>query len=33
MKAKFQDNEEVLELLKSVGPEGLEQYIDLFDGE
>ena len=33
MKAKFQDNEEILELLKSVGPDGLEQYIDLFDVE
>lgn len=33
MKSKYQDNPEVLELLKSVGPEGLEQYIDLFDVE
>lgn len=33
MKSKFQDNEEIMELLKSVGPEGLEQYIDLFDVE
>jgi hypothetical protein len=31
MKSKFQDNEEIIELLKSIGPEGLEQYIDLFD--
>ena len=33
MKAKFQDNEEVMELLKSLSAEGLEQYIDLFDAE
>jgi hypothetical protein len=33
MKSKFQENEEIMELLKSVGPEGLEQYIDLFDVE
>lgn len=33
MKSKYQDNPQVLELLKSVGPEGLEQYIDLFDVE
>lgn len=33
MKSKFQDNEEIIELLKSIGPEGLEQYIDLFDVE
>lgn len=33
MKAKFQDHEEIMELLKSLGPDGLEQYIDLFDVE
>lgn len=33
MKAKFAADEAVSELLKSVGPEGLEQYIDLFDVE
>ncbi len=33
MKAKYQDNEEITELLKSIGPDGLEQYIELFDVE
>lgn len=33
MKAKYQDDPEILELLKTIGPEGLEQYIDLFDIE
>ena len=33
MKAKYQDNAEVTELLKSIGPDGLEQYIALFDIE
>jgi hypothetical protein len=33
MKAKFQDNPEITELLKTVGPEGVAQYIDLFDIE
>lgn len=33
MKAKYQDNSEITELLKAIGPEGLEQYIELFDAE
>lgn len=33
MKAKYANDETITELLKSVGPEGLEQYIDLFDVE
>ena len=33
MKAKAQDNPDLLELLKTLGPDGLEQYIDLFDIE
>ena len=33
MKSKYQDHPEVLELLKAIGPEGLEQYIELFDIE
>jgi hypothetical protein len=33
MKAKYQDNTEVTELLKSIGPDGLDQYIELFDVE
>ncbi len=33
MKAKYANNEEVTELLKSIGPDGLEQYIELFDVE
>ena len=33
MKAKFQDDPEALELIKSLGPDGLEQYIDIFDAE
>ena len=33
MKAKFIDHPEVIELLKAIGPEGLEYYMDLFDIE
>jgi len=33
MKAKFAADEAVSELLKSIGPDGLEQYIHLFDIE
>lgn len=33
MKAKYADNQEITELLKNLGPDGLEQYIDLFDVE
>lgn len=33
MKSKYIDHPEVLELLKAIGPEGLEQYIELFDIE
>lgn len=33
MKSKYADNAEVTELLKSIGADGLEQYIDLFDIE
>jgi hypothetical protein len=33
MKAKYIDHSEVIELLKTIGPEGLEQYIELFDAE
>ncbi len=33
MKSKAQDNPDLLELLKTLGPDGLEQYIDLFDIE
>ena len=33
MKSKYAEHPEVLELLKAIGPEGLEQYIDLFDIE
>lgn len=33
MKAKYQDNTEITELLKSIGPDGLDQYIELFDVE
>ena len=33
MKAKFAADEAVSELLKSIGADGLEQYIDLFDIE
>lgn len=33
MKAKFAADEAVSELIKSIGPDGLEQYIDLFDVE
>lgn len=31
MKAKYQDDLEAIELIKSIGPDGLDQYIDLFD--
>ena len=31
MKAKYANEPEVMELLKSVGPDGLESYIDIFD--
>ena len=30
MKAKYADNDEIQELLKAIGPDGLEQYIELF---
>ena len=30
MKAKYIDNQEIQELLKTIGPDGLEQYIELF---
>lgn len=33
IKSKYIDNPEILELLKAVGPDGLEQYIELFDVE
>jgi hypothetical protein len=33
MKAKFAADEAVSDLIKSLGPDGLEQYIDLFDVE
>lgn len=33
MKSKYADNAEITELLKSIGPDGLEQYIELFDIE
>lgn len=33
LKAKCLDNPELLELLKAIGPEGLDQYIHLFDIE
>lgn len=33
MKAKYANDVEVTELLKSIGPDGLEQYIELFDVE
>jgi hypothetical protein len=33
MKAKFIEDEAVSELLKSIGPDGLDQYIHLFDIE
>lgn len=33
MKAKYANDYEITELLKSVGPDGLEQYIELFDIE
>lgn len=33
MKSKYADNAEIQELLKTVGPEGLDQYINLFDIE
>lgn len=33
MKAKYKDNSDALDLLKSIGPDGLDQYIKLFDTE
>lgn len=33
LKSKAQDDETLLSLLKNLGPEGLEQYIELFDIE
>lgn len=33
MKAKYAADEAVSELIKSLGPDGLQQYIDLFDIE
>jgi hypothetical protein len=33
MKAKYQDYPEIIEILKALGPDGLDQYIELFDSE
>jgi hypothetical protein len=33
LKARTQENEELFELIKALGPDGLAQYIDLFDIE
>lgn len=33
MKSKYANDPDITELLKSIGPDGLEQYIDLFDVE